>query len=69
MLFLMLYVPTARYFTMGPLWPQSTGFEVDECKDTWWKNILYINNIVEPEKMVCPFKFIVVGVLLVTSHS
>lgn len=51
MLFIMLYVPTMKYWTTGPLWPQSTGFEVDECKDTWWKNILYVNNIIEPEKM------------------
>ncbi|XP_053381296.1 nose resistant to fluoxetine protein 6-like [Mercenaria mercenaria] len=51
MLFLMFYVPTMKYWTTGPLWPQSTGFEQDECKDTWWKNILYVNNIIEPEKM------------------
>ncbi|XP_053380235.1 nose resistant to fluoxetine protein 6-like [Mercenaria mercenaria] len=51
MLLLMLYVPTFKYWADGPFWPQ-TGTDVDECKDTWWTNLLYINNIVRSDKMV-----------------
>ncbi|XP_045202111.2 nose resistant to fluoxetine protein 6-like [Mercenaria mercenaria] len=50
MLLLMLYVPTFKYWADGPFWPQ-TGVDVDECKDTWWTNLLYINNIVRTDKM------------------
>lgn len=50
MLLLMLYVPTAKYWADGPFWPQQ-GFDVDECKDTWWTNLLYINNLVRSDKM------------------
>ncbi|KAJ8301046.1 hypothetical protein KUTeg_022565 [Tegillarca granosa] len=32
----------------GPLWPEN-GIEKDFCKDTWWKNLLYINNIVDSD--------------------
>ncbi|XP_045202094.2 nose resistant to fluoxetine protein 6-like [Mercenaria mercenaria] len=46
MLLLMLYVPTYKYWGDGPAWPQN-GIERNECEDTWWKNILYINNVYE----------------------
>ena len=51
MLFLMFYVTLFKYWSNGPMWPQA-GVEVNECKDTWWKNLLYINNLVEPQKQV-----------------
>lgn len=44
MLLLMLYVPTVKYWADGPFWPQN-GFEINECRDTWWRNMLYINNV------------------------
>ena len=43
MLVIALYVPLIRYWYNGPFWPQ-TSIERNFCKDTWWKNILYINN-------------------------
>ena len=43
MLVLALYVPLIRYWYNGPFWPQN-GIEKDYCSDSWWKNILYINN-------------------------
>ncbi|XP_045202055.2 nose resistant to fluoxetine protein 6-like [Mercenaria mercenaria] len=49
MLLLMLYVPTFKYWANGPFWPQ-TGVDVDECKDTWWTNLLYINNVYKADK-------------------
>ncbi|XP_053380228.1 nose resistant to fluoxetine protein 6-like [Mercenaria mercenaria] len=51
MLLLMLYVPTMRYWGDGPFWPQK-GVDVDECKDTWWTNLLYINNVYKSDKQV-----------------
>jgi hypothetical protein len=55
MLLLMLYVPTAKYWADGPFWPAKTGFDFDECKDTWWTNLLYVNNLVKSDKMVGSF--------------
>ncbi|KAL3870231.1 hypothetical protein ACJMK2_038308 [Sinanodonta woodiana] len=49
MLLMMVYVPTVKYWSDGPLWPKD-GFEYNYCKDTWWINLLYINNIVEDDK-------------------
>ncbi|XP_053380233.1 nose resistant to fluoxetine protein 6-like [Mercenaria mercenaria] len=51
MLLLMLYVPTFKYWAYGPFWPQ-TGLDVNECKDTWWTNLLYINNVYKADKQV-----------------
>ena len=56
MLFLMFYVCLAKYWGDGPNWPQG-GFEVDDCKDTWWKNLLYVNNIVDQDKQVQMSRF------------
>ncbi|KAJ8316917.1 hypothetical protein KUTeg_004821 [Tegillarca granosa] len=43
MLVMMVYVPLFPYFGTGPMWPQN-GVEPDFCKDSWWTNLLYINN-------------------------
>ncbi|KAL4219415.1 hypothetical protein ACF0H5_021995 [Mactra antiquata] len=43
MLFLMLYVPTMKYWSNGPFWPQG-GFDINECEDSWYLNLLYIGN-------------------------
>ena len=51
MLFVMLYVPVNKYLSDGPFWPND-GFEQNECEDTWWTNLLYINNIVKSNKQV-----------------
>ncbi|KAK3607209.1 hypothetical protein CHS0354_031706 [Potamilus streckersoni] len=50
MLLMMVYVPTVKYWSDGPLWPKD-GFEIDYCKDSWWTNLLYINNFVNADKM------------------
>ncbi|XP_060604940.1 nose resistant to fluoxetine protein 6-like isoform X2 [Ruditapes philippinarum] len=50
MLFLMVYVPTFKYWGDGPFWPQQ-GVETKECENTWWTNILYVNNFVKTEQM------------------
>ena len=50
MLFLMFYVCLMKYWSDGPMWPQ--GLDVDDCRDSWWRNLLYVNNLVEPKQMV-----------------
>lgn len=54
MLFLMLYVPLFKHWGDGPFWLQ-TGTERNECNETWWTNLLYVNNLVKTDKMVCVF--------------
>ncbi|XP_052790477.1 nose resistant to fluoxetine protein 6-like [Mya arenaria] len=49
MLILMFYIPLIKHWGNGPLWPQQ-GIEVNDCKDTWWTNILYINNLVRTDE-------------------
>ena len=51
MLFLMIYVPLTKYLSDGPFWPKD-GLEYKECEETWWTNLLYINNIVKSDKQV-----------------
>jgi hypothetical protein len=51
MLFIMVYVPTFKYWGDGPFWPQQ-GVETNECEKTWWTNLLYVNNFVKTDQMV-----------------
>nr|XP_022320071.1 nose resistant to fluoxetine protein 6-like [Crassostrea virginica] len=46
MILVMISICLSRYFGDGPLFPEN-GFEENYCKDTWWKNLLYINNLFE----------------------
>jgi len=44
----------------GPFWPYKdpTGFNpslYDACKDHWWANLLYVNNIVHADNQVACF--------------
>ncbi|OWF41722.1 nose resistant to fluoxetine protein 6-like [Mizuhopecten yessoensis] len=50
MLLMMVYVPLFRYMFEGPKWMQG-GSEQNFCADTWWTNLLYINNFVRADKM------------------
>ncbi|XP_071119326.1 nose resistant to fluoxetine protein 6-like [Haliotis cracherodii] len=49
MLVIMVYVPLFRYWGEGPFWPQG-GIEPTNC-EYWWTNLLYINNLVNTDKM------------------
>ena len=51
MLVLMVSATLTRYFGKGPLYP-ADGFEVNQCKDTWWTNLLYINNFAKTDAPV-----------------
>ncbi|XP_071097623.1 nose resistant to fluoxetine protein 6-like [Haliotis cracherodii] len=50
MLLLMVYVPLFPYITNGPLWPQQ-GVEINQCRNSWWTNLLYVNNLVKTKEM------------------
>ncbi|XP_060066014.1 nose resistant to fluoxetine protein 6-like [Ylistrum balloti] len=50
MLLMMVYVPLFRYMFQGPDWLQG-GTEKNFCADTWWTNLLYINNLVHKSDM------------------
>ena len=51
MLFMLMYVPLFKHWSDGPMWPQG-GLENKECEETWWTNLLYINNIVKSKTQV-----------------
>lgn len=51
MILLMISALLTRSFGNGPFYP-ADGFELNMCKDTWWTNVLYINNIVDINRMV-----------------
>ncbi|XP_064599084.1 nose resistant to fluoxetine protein 6-like [Liolophura sinensis] len=50
MLVMMVYVPLFKYWGSGPQWPVN-GIEPNYCEESWWTNLLYINNLVQVEKM------------------
>ncbi|KAM7346795.1 nose resistant to fluoxetine protein 6-like isoform 2-T2 [Cochliomyia hominivorax] len=39
----------------GPLWQQRMNREQERCETSWWANILYINNYINPGKL-CMFQ-------------
>ncbi|XP_052751582.1 nose resistant to fluoxetine protein 6-like [Galleria mellonella] len=39
----------------GPLWESKMRLEQDRCLESWWANILYVNNYVNTDKM-CMFQ-------------
>ena len=48
---LMTEAVLTKYFGRGPLFPKD-GFEYQQCKDSWWSNLLYLNNIVRDKYVV-----------------
>jgi hypothetical protein len=51
MIVLMFLITLLRYLGNGPIYPLD-GFEKNMCQDTWWTNLLYINNLVKSDNMV-----------------
>ncbi|XP_033763774.1 nose resistant to fluoxetine protein 6-like [Pecten maximus] len=49
MLVMMIDIALLRYMGDGPAWVP-TGFEQDFCKDTWWTNLAYVNNLIKTDK-------------------
>ena len=52
----MLYVPVNKYLSDGPFWPND-GMEYKESEDTWWTNLLYINNTVKSNRQLNYFNW------------
>ncbi|XP_048774648.2 nose resistant to fluoxetine protein 6-like [Ostrea edulis] len=50
MLVLMTEATLSPYFSDGPIYPPK-GFEKNYCEDSWWKNLLYVNNLVDMSDM------------------
>ncbi|OWF53373.1 O-acyltransferase like protein-like [Mizuhopecten yessoensis] len=50
MMVMMLDIVLFRYLGDGPMW-SVTGLETDYCKDSWWTNLIYVNNLVKTDKM------------------
>ncbi|KAL5012556.1 hypothetical protein ScPMuIL_011107 [Solemya velum] len=50
MLVLMIDVTLFPYMGNGPVWSES-GIEMNYCRDTWWTNLLYVNNLVKSREM------------------
>lgn len=50
MLVMLVYVPLLQYWGDGPFWPIH-GSEIDYCRNSWWYNLLYINNFYDKECM------------------
>ena len=51
MLVIMISTCLVRYFGNGPFFPFD-GFEAKNCMESWWANMLYINNFVKLDHMV-----------------
>ncbi|XP_060080527.1 O-acyltransferase like protein-like [Ylistrum balloti] len=49
MLVMMIDIALFRYFGDGPTWTPF-GFEIDFCKDSWWTNLIYLNNFLKVDK-------------------
>ena len=43
MIVLMMYTNFYHYWATGPFFKDFDG-DVDLCEDSWWANLLYINN-------------------------
>ena len=48
------------YWSDGPLWPTG-GMQGEYCETAWWKNLLYINNLVGTDKQVTNRAFLLWG--------
>jgi len=54
MMMVLISATLTKYLGSGPFFPPN-GFELDECRQSWWTNLLYVNNLVETDKMVNMF--------------
>lgn len=39
-------------FSSGPLWRETVDAVAQPCYQSWWTNLLYINNFVKTDKLV-----------------
>ena len=51
MIVLMFNACLSRYLSDGPFYPKNV-FETNFCSNTWWTNLLYVNNLVNVQTPV-----------------
>ena len=51
MLMIMVTACLTRYMGVGPYYPTDSVLDYF-CRTHWWINLIYLNNLVEPNKMV-----------------
>ncbi|XP_059140271.1 nose resistant to fluoxetine protein 6-like [Physella acuta] len=51
MLTLLVVLGFQQYLGSGALWPTVQPADRDNCNDYWWTNLLYVNNLVDADKM------------------
>ncbi|EDW86401.2 uncharacterized protein Dwil_GK15256 [Drosophila willistoni] len=49
------YMTWFPHIGSGPIWNERIGLEKERCQDSWWLNILYINNYFGTDKL-CMFQ-------------
>ncbi|XP_062587968.1 nose resistant to fluoxetine protein 6-like [Saccostrea cucullata] len=49
MIILMIYTCLTLYLGNGPMWPKQID-SAEYCRENWWTNILYVNNLVHTDK-------------------
>ena len=55
LLIVMISINLTPYFGSGPIYPTQQGFEVNECRTTyWWTSIVYVGNIIKPDNICLP---------------
>jgi len=54
MIIVMISACLTKYFGNGPFFAPD-GFEINQCRESWWTNLLYVNNLVRTEKLVINF--------------
>lgn len=51
MIILMIYTCLTTYIGDGPMWPKQIE-SAENCRESWWTNLLYVNNLVLVDKQV-----------------
>ena len=52
---IMANVCLSKYYGQGPFYPKD-GFEIEACRETWWTNLLFLNNFIGVGKeVILPF--------------
>jgi hypothetical protein len=55
-LILLIYITLSPYLGQdGPIYPRD-GIETSACRRTWWRNLLYINNLFDSGDGCMPVK-------------
>ena len=50
---ILILVSVFRYVASGPRWPFMVDMLSGQCEVNWWKTLLYVQNYVNPENIVC----------------